>query len=393
MENASSRVNMNTQNDSNQYQNAKYSRWCGTWPNYTEDGLKELMTSLQKSTKYYIIGREICPKTSTPHLQMYLEFLTRKRLSELKKLNSAIHWEKTLKPRLANVRYCKKEGKYIEFEPELRSTTTSKSFASRLTEIATSEPSKFSQHLPALHHIASTELWTRWYEQFLLGRYLKPAIIYITGRSGSGKTWMCYSIAGELYHPEDISVIECSNSFLNAQNIRAKCWIFPEFRASTLEATVFLQMTDIYPFVANIKGTYALVRPECVIIASIKPLSELYKEEINLQFRRRITNYINMELMEGTMQRMRETEQHLRDLNLNQVPFSDTSLRYPQLVQVRCSQEPAQIIELMTQNESISTRENPIRDTLEDPSATSPESNVLNSQIENEMLERIENFR
>lgn len=277
-------------------QNPKVRRWSGTWNDYTEDQVTEYLKIHGESMRYFIGGKEKCPTTGRPHLQIYMELYKQIRLSTLKTWNSVIHWEPSKKGKDANVNYCKKDGDFIEINRESNSDTTSKSFMNLQTELATQESLNFSRKMPAMQHIAGTELWNSWCKDFMNGTVTTPDVIYITGPTGSGKTWKAYEIALGTYGPEETSIVEPCNSFFNALNPRAKCWILPEFRPATLEASVFLQMLDIYPFVANIKGTHALVRPECVIIASIKPPDEIYKEEINRQFQRRITQLIDLTL-------------------------------------------------------------------------------------------------
>lgn len=269
-------------------------RWAGTLIGSTEDGITELREKLGHSLMLLIAGREVCPSTGRPHFQIYMELKNPRRLSGLKDINGAIHWEIARKPRMANVKYCTKDGNAIVIDPEGLLDNTSKSYWNGITDLATADPLNFSRRIHAMQHLEGARLWTQFCERFAGGQVSRTHVIYISGPTGSGKTWKAYEIAMENYTPEDISIVEACNSFLNALNIRAKCWIFPEFRPATLEASVFLQILDIYPFVANVKGGHAVVRPEMVIIASIKQPQEIYKEEINVQFRRRITQTIQL---------------------------------------------------------------------------------------------------
>lgn len=283
---------------------SRFRRWVGTWNNYTEDGVNILKNKLIGITKCYILGREVAPTTNTPHLQLYLELKNAKSMSAMKLIHDAIHWENAVKPRIANVRYCMKGGNYETHGLEDSLHHTSSSYALRKEELAIQDSRNFSRTMPAIDYLEGVNLWNSWFERFKTGQVTKTTVIYITGPTGSGKTWKAFEIAGESYTPEDISIVEPSNGFLNGLNLRAPCWIFPEFRPATLEATVFLQILDIYPFVANVKGTHMLVRPEMILIASIKYPEDIYKEEINRQFRRRITQLIQL----TDAWRARETE-------------------------------------------------------------------------------------
>lgn len=88
--------------------------WCFTLPNYTESELNEIITFFKKDqNNKFIIGREVCPETKTPHLQGFIILSVKARLSENKQLNKRIHWEIKGKHSTIeqNIRYCSKEDK------------------------------------------------------------------------------------------------------------------------------------------------------------------------------------------------------------------------------------------------------------------------------------------
>lgn len=64
--------------------------------------------------KYRIEGREICPATQRPHIQGYVMFKQRKRLSELKKIHSTAQWKKVNGSPWQNKVYCSKDGSFSE---------------------------------------------------------------------------------------------------------------------------------------------------------------------------------------------------------------------------------------------------------------------------------------
>lgn len=89
-------------------------KWCYTLCNWTVeeyDVLKCAMTT--DKIKWYIIGKEVCPTTGTPHLQGFFEFNVRNRPSSLK-LSKRIHFEPKCKGSVEdNYRYCSKEGDFV----------------------------------------------------------------------------------------------------------------------------------------------------------------------------------------------------------------------------------------------------------------------------------------
>lgn len=89
--------------------------YCFTFNNYTQKEYEELISSISSnSSNKYIIGKEIGEKYKTPHLQGFVNFSTKLRLSALKKLySSKIHWEKCKGNQEQNYDYCSKGGDFV----------------------------------------------------------------------------------------------------------------------------------------------------------------------------------------------------------------------------------------------------------------------------------------
>ena len=125
-------------------------------------------------------------------------------------------------------------------------------------------------------------------------KYLFLLNLYIKGDTGKGKTYKAYKIALEKYEKEDIGKLTLKNDFIDVINKNAKCFIIEEFRPSQIKASDFLQLTDKYGYRCNIKGGFHTLRPEMIIICSIIEPENIYHEEVNKQFMRRITEIINL---------------------------------------------------------------------------------------------------
>lgn len=85
--------------------------WLLTWCNYPEgwvDHLDRWIKGLGGFTKI-VCQPEKCPTTGTPHIQGYIHFKKRHRLSALKTLDSKVHWEKKKGTELEACQYCSKE--------------------------------------------------------------------------------------------------------------------------------------------------------------------------------------------------------------------------------------------------------------------------------------------
>lgn len=85
-------------------------RWCFTLNNYGENDIENLKKVFHSDK--FIIGEEV-GENGTPHLQGYVNFDKKKRLTALKKIDNRIHWEKCKGSEEDNIKYCSKDGKYV----------------------------------------------------------------------------------------------------------------------------------------------------------------------------------------------------------------------------------------------------------------------------------------
>lgn len=93
-------------------QDSPCKRWCFTLNNYSENDKILLTEKFNSSKDLYIIGEEI-GESGTPHLQGYVNFSNKIRLTALKKINPKIHWEKCKGSEEDNIKYCSKDNKYV----------------------------------------------------------------------------------------------------------------------------------------------------------------------------------------------------------------------------------------------------------------------------------------
>lgn len=90
--------------------------WCFTLNNYTNEEEENIRTiGNADSTSYMVWGREI-GENQTPHLQGYVEFSTRLRLPQVKRLlGNRVHLESRRGTAEEAAIYCKKDGDSEEF--------------------------------------------------------------------------------------------------------------------------------------------------------------------------------------------------------------------------------------------------------------------------------------
>lgn len=83
-------------------------RWCFTL-HFEEDYDNSYIEHLKTCSSGGIVGREICPTTGKKHFQGYVENEKKVRFQHFG-LPETTHWENATKPKIANIRYCSKEG-------------------------------------------------------------------------------------------------------------------------------------------------------------------------------------------------------------------------------------------------------------------------------------------
>lgn len=136
-----------------------------------------------------------------------------------------------------------------------------------------------------------------------------PEVIYINGLPGQGKTYGAYKECVKIEEDNNkIGKLTIQNNFCSFINPTAENLIIEEFRPNQMYASDFLQLTDKYGYQANIKGGKQYVRPKRIFICSVLHPSEIYKDENNAQFIRRITKFyqaVDKELIECDLNDMR----------------------------------------------------------------------------------------
>lgn len=263
-------------------------RWCFTLNNPTEEE-RDKLSGME--CEYIIYGDEIAPKTGTPHLQGYVVFKNVKRFKTLKNFNERIHWEAARDDHETCINYCRKDDPDAYERGERPVTKTTKLEMKReLKADLLNGPKK----LATKRMILGYELEQAMFQEILNNNLEKPEIVYIYGKSGTGKTYFALKDALQKFGKKNCATLKFDkNGFCHCTNPHASCLIWMEFRPSCLAATDFLELIDGYGCNVNVKHGSFYIRPRCIYICSILHPKEIYKEEINVQFERRITRLIN----------------------------------------------------------------------------------------------------
>lgn len=152
--------------------------------------------------KYAIQGRETCPTTGRKHLQCYVWFKERYRLTELfKKYPLCRNWQVAKGSPWQNFVYCSKDGDFIEQgprpkEPKEKDVTFSEALAADTVEeglavVRKGRPRDFCLHGEAitrnLMSVKKVKFKHKWVK-FLVERREITIPLLLWGPSGTGKT-------------------------------------------------------------------------------------------------------------------------------------------------------------------------------------------------------------
>lgn len=257
------------------------------------DELKQNIMSY-KSLRYLMVGAiEKAPTTGHEHLHIYAYFKTPVKLS-VKKCCGA-HIEPAMGSFNDNLRYLTKDGD-LTFEYGERPHQGLKTVKElREMNIDDVPPQYYNIKTKIDQKQHDEEIFFNMLDEIERDELKAPKIVYITGGTGKGKTYTAYKTALKEFNKTEIGKLTLKNDFFDVVNESARCFVIEEFRPSQIKASDFLQLTDKYGFRCNTKGGFATLRPEKIIICSIIPPEQIYKEEVNKQFLRRITETIDLD--------------------------------------------------------------------------------------------------
>lgn len=271
----------------------KFRNICFTLFNYNDNDIININNLHDKFANYIIYGKEICPSTGSPHLQGYIQFHQQYRINEIKSKidNNTIHIESAKGSWLQNYTYCIKDNEYTEIGIPKKQGKRNDIDSIKFLFNKGYSMNQLIELTNSFQHIRFIEKLFQ-YKQLSLNPINKE-IIYITGKSGSGKTSHAYKLLSEHnnFWRNNIN-LEWFDGYDNQHDV-----LIDEFRDNFCEFSKLLQLLDNYEIKVPIKGGFTIFNPKRIIITSTKAPWELYasEDEDMFQLYRRISKLITIE--------------------------------------------------------------------------------------------------
>ena len=252
--------------------------WCFTLNNpELHHPLPNQWNSLGHKLSLLVFQYEI-GEQNTEHIQGYVEFISRKKIATLKKINSYVHWDKRRGNREQAIAYCTKENTRkpdtVPFQwpsklPEKEEENKANEYdvikiklqqGTSLKEIADEHFRIFLRSNRALKE----------YESLCKPpRNDKTTVIVIYGPTGTGKSRWCHDHFPNAYW-------KSKNEWWDYYNSQ-DCVVIDEFYG-WFKYDYFLRLLDRYPFITEFKGGSKDFNSKLIIITSNKHPNEWYKK-------------------------------------------------------------------------------------------------------------------
>lgn len=267
----------------------QYKNWCFTCNNYSSFD-ENLFRAL--SYVYLVYGREVGDE-GTPHLQGYVQFLRKLRLTGVKKLHGKAHWEVARGSAKQNRDYCTKSGDFFEdgFAVPVfggfssmadRALRNRRLFETPLSELVFSGELSIKETRSLKN--ARSDLRDEMSRINCLGTIDGPTPnFWYWGETGTGK-----SLKARTDFP-DAYLKTCNKWWDGYTNQEAV--IIEDVDESHSGLSHHLKIwADRYPFPAEVKNSMLTIRPKIVIVTSnLKPSDIWSKANDLLPIERRFT--------------------------------------------------------------------------------------------------------
>lgn len=252
------------------------------------DELKKFLC--QYSTlKYFISCKENAPTTGHEHIHIFLKFSQNKTLWAKKLFNVNIQRCDYLQE---SINYVKKDGNIIDEIGEIRQQGgVSGLTIKQLKEMSNEDLDNLS---PIYYNIVEKIKNERMNTMDVDDIYIEgKKVIYIYGNSGSGKSLNAIKLIKKKGY-QKFENIKRDGQFWLGMNGLTECALYDDFRDSDMKVDEFINIIDYHKHSFNIKGRSVIPHYKLVIITSIIPPHDIYKnkkDEEAIQWFRRMKIY------------------------------------------------------------------------------------------------------
>lgn len=259
---------------------------CITW--FTDERPSDLWSD---KLRYFAYGVETCPTTQRVHLQGWATTVIAQRLIAWKKLFPGAHIERMKGNYEQNDTYCSKESTLTKLgeRPMLNGLRKEESDMKKLVEA--NPKTRLEKHFQDTGN-RSFLVFNRAfdnYRKYLLeetikGDFAAPEVIYIYGKSGTGKSRLVFELEPELY--------ECKRglNWFDGYNMQEAVLIDNLEVRDITDRSWFLRVIDRYPMSVPVKGGFVPWKPKRIYITSTYDwhlVATKFRE--SFEFMRRVT--------------------------------------------------------------------------------------------------------
>lgn len=274
-----------------------------TWNNYSDTDYYGITDeALQgKFFSYIRIGKEVAG-TGTKHLQGYAELVHQTSFNSIKKKYPEIHFEPRRGTQKQAIDYASKDDKdFFEYGTPSKqgSRTDLHVIAKRIEDGSTMRELILDNAQPLTYK--TFKVAERMFTYFEKERHTQPEVIWIYGKSGSGKTATAFHLAGGSEGSRDVYVkYGASEKWWDGYDGQPYC-IIDDLRPYMCKYVDLINMLDRYPYRLPVKGAFRQLLAKTFIITSLQHpeimhrLDDEWKKEPYRQLARRITKIVNMD--------------------------------------------------------------------------------------------------
>lgn len=255
--------------------NSTVRRFVFTLNNYTEDEYTKTCDFITKFCKYGIVGKEIAPTTSMPHLQGFANLTKPMRFSTIKQhLDNRIHIEKANGSDEDNQKYCSKAGEFFETgvphtqgkRNDLAAVVDTISGGADISSVARSHPTSFIKYHRGIKEYIKTI-------RPIPVRDFKTEVRYYYGEPGTGKSRTALEEAKE--RAVDSIYYKPRGLWWDGYQ-QQDCVIIDDFYG-WIKYDEMLKIMDRYPYKVQIKGGFEEFTSKYIWITSNVDVDLLYK--------------------------------------------------------------------------------------------------------------------